>query len=93
MIVPSVGAEGFGIVALEGLACGCRLLVSDAGGLPEAVGGFGDVFPMGDVNALAALLDRCLIHREVEPMSDAKRAFLRDHSPGRVARKYLDVLV
>ena len=90
MIVPSVGAEGFGIVALEGLACGCRMLVSDAGGLPEAVGPFGDVFPMGNVDALVALLGECLARPEVDQMTAAKTAFLQDHSAPKVARRYLD---
>ncbi|MET0543820.1 MAG: glycosyltransferase family 4 protein [Variovorax sp.] len=90
MIVPSIRAEGFGIVALEGLACGCRMIVSDAGGLPEAIGAFGSVFPTGDVGALAALLDDCLARPQVDPMTEAKMDFLRDHSAPRVARKYLD---
>ena len=38
LVVPSLWSEPFGIVALEGLACGCALLASDAGGLPDAVG-------------------------------------------------------
>jgi len=44
MVVPSIWEEPFGIVALEGLACGCRVLVSDRGGLPEALGECGKVF-------------------------------------------------
>lgn len=91
MVVPSIGAEGFGIVALEGLACGCKMLVADAGGLPEAVGEFSEVFPMGDVQALTTLLEACLANPGVEEMSEAKVAFLRDHRAQDVARKYLDV--
>src|SRR5690606_687593 len=52
MVVPPIGVEGFGIVALEGLACGCEMIVSKAGGLPEAVAEFGLTFEMGDVDAL-----------------------------------------
>jgi len=91
MIVPSISAEGFGIVALEGLACGCKMLVSDAGGLPEAIGEFGAVFPMGDVQALTTLLEDCLANPQVEEMSEAKMAYLQDHRAQNVARKYLDV--
>jgi len=40
LAVPS-RVEAFGIVALEGLACGCAVAVSDVGGLPEAVGACG----------------------------------------------------
>lgn len=58
MIVPSVYNEAFGIVALEGLACGCRCVVSDGDGLQEAVGNCGILFKKGDVNDLAEKLLR-----------------------------------
>ncbi|RYY43105.1 MAG: glycosyltransferase, partial [Sphingomonadales bacterium] len=35
LVVPSVWEEPFGIVALEGLACGCEVVVARSGGLPE----------------------------------------------------------
>lgn len=89
MVVPSTGPEGFGIVALEGLACGCKMVVADAGGLAEAVDGFGEVFPMGDVAALAAVLQRCLDERASDPMSTAKAAYLRDRTTQSVAKQYL----
>lgn len=91
MIVPSMGPEGFGIVALEGLACGCKMVVADAGGLVEAVDAFGEVFPMGDVDALAALLQRCLDERDADPMSKARAAYLRGRSTRSVAQKYLNL--
>lgn len=53
--------EGFGIPALEAMARGRAVVVSDAGALPEVVGEGGVVVPAGDVDAwaseLAALLD------------------------------------
>lgn len=91
MIVPSMGPEGFGIVALEGMACGCKMVVADAGGLAEAVDGFGEVFPMGDVEALTTLLQRSLDERDNDTMSNAKLAYLRDRSTRNVAQKYLNL--
>lgn len=91
MIVPSLGAEGFGIVALEGLACGCEMVVSDAGGLPEAVGGFGDVFPVGNAVALRALLERHLAQPVAGSMSDDKVRYLHSRTAKNVAREYLDL--
>src|SRR5439155_17292393 len=34
LVVPSVYEESFGVVALEGMACGCVVIGSDGGGLP-----------------------------------------------------------
>lgn len=38
-VVPTLAFEGFGLVVLEAAACGTASLVTDAGGLPEAVVG------------------------------------------------------
>lgn len=56
LVVPSLWPEPFGIVALEGLACGCRVVVSDGGGLPEAIGDCGRTFQTGDAADLARVL-------------------------------------
>jgi glycogen(starch) synthase len=42
LVVPSSWNEPFGIVALEGIACGCMVIGSSGGGLPEAIGPCGD---------------------------------------------------
>ncbi|SDT86130.1 Glycosyltransferase involved in cell wall bisynthesis [Verrucomicrobium sp. GAS474] len=60
LAVPSRWAEPFGIVALEGIACGCVAVASRGGGLPEAVGPCGFLFENGDVDGLAAALVRGL---------------------------------
>jgi len=56
MVVPSKWHEPFGIVALEGLACGCVVLASDGGGLPDAVGSAGLLFRRGDQADLSSKL-------------------------------------
>ncbi len=55
-VVPSRWEEPFGIVALEGLACGCRLVVAASGGLMEAAGSSAIVFKRGDVDSLEKAL-------------------------------------
>lgn len=56
MVVPSRYNEPFGIVALEGAACGCVVIGSEGGGLKEAIGPCGPCFPNGDAAALARML-------------------------------------
>lgn len=50
--------EGFGLPALEAMACGQPTLVSDAGSLPEVVGEAGVTVPPTDVGAIAGALSR-----------------------------------
>ncbi len=59
LVLPSDGAETWGLVVNEALACGCRVLVSDQVGCgPDLVGAgeVGAIFPMGNVDHLARLL-------------------------------------
>lgn len=56
LALPS-GAEPWGLVVNEAMACGLIPVVSDAVGCgPDLVDGIGEVFPVGDVDALAAAL-------------------------------------
>ena len=60
LVIPSRYDEPFGVVALEGIACGCIALGSSGGGLPEAIGPCGVTFPNGDPEALARALEKLL---------------------------------
>jgi glycogen synthase len=92
LAVPSRWAEPFGIVALEGIACGCRVVASDQGGLPEAVGLCGSTFPNGDVAALAdRLQDEILNRRDLEALRSAAAAHLVPFHSRQVAEACLQV--
>jgi len=51
LIIPSYH-EGFCIPVIDAMACGCFVICSDAGALPETSGGLGLVYPVGDRAAL-----------------------------------------
>jgi glycosyltransferase involved in cell wall biosynthesis len=91
MVVPSITEEPFGIVALEGLASGCRMIVSRAGGLPEAVGPHALQFERGNVDGLAQMLIAAL--DTYEPPDETEiSCYLAQFRPAAIARQYLDVL-
>ncbi|NIB43038.1 glycosyltransferase family 4 protein [Pseudomaricurvus alkylphenolicus] len=52
--------EGFGLPAGEAMACGCAVISSDGGALPEVVGDAGVVVPAGDSHALQRALQKLL---------------------------------
>lgn len=53
--------EGFGLTPVEAMACGCPVIVSSGGALPEVVGDAGVVYGgPDDVDALAFALSRVL---------------------------------
>ena len=60
-VVPSTWEEPFGIVALEGIACGCAVVGSISGGLPEAIGPCGLTYPKMSVGDLAARLEQLVL--------------------------------
>ena len=59
-VLPTLGrwgwTEQFGRAAIEAMACGVPVVVSDAGELPAVVGEAGRVVPTADVNALREAL-------------------------------------
>jgi glycosyltransferase involved in cell wall biosynthesis len=61
-VVPSLALEGFGLVTLAALAAGRAPVVTDCGGLPDAIRGLDDslIVPAGDAEALADRLGAAL---------------------------------
>jgi glycosyltransferase involved in cell wall biosynthesis len=90
-VVPSRFAEPFGIVALEGLACGCLPIVSATGGLVDAVGTHGLTFANGDSVELADRLRSALgdFDRARQCLQGLER-HLAGFTARPVAEKYLE---
>ena len=59
LVLPSVD-EGFGLPALEGMACGTVVAASRARALPEVIGDAGILFDPRSVAELRAALERIL---------------------------------
>ncbi len=89
LVIPSITKEGFGIVVLEGLACGCRIIAADAGGLAEAVGSFGKLYPPRDVGQLNLLLKEALQNKKPDDDQKELGAYLNNYQKHIVAVKYL----
>ncbi len=93
LIVPSVWEEPFGIVALEGVACGLVPIVSRSGGLPDAIGPTGIIVPKGDPAALAEAIHS--LYDSADRLREFRRhakAHLERHTRRVIAQKYLDAL-
>lgn len=91
--IPSVWREPFGIVALEGIACGLIPIVSDGGGLPDAVGKAGVVFRRGDLTSLVAITSQLLHSPEQQQQClRAASAHLATFSPARVMRQMVELV-
>jgi glycogen(starch) synthase len=93
LVVPSRYDEPFGIVALEGVACGCLVVASSGGGLPDALGPCGLTFRNGDAGDLTARLREAL-DRSTNRGIDASVVWghLEQHHTARVTLRYLEVL-
>jgi len=92
-MIPSRWQEPFGLVAIEGIACGCVALGAECGGLPDAIGPGGITFECGNVEDMAEKISLLLGDEEaLERCRAAADAHLRNHTAIVVARKYLDVI-
>ena len=93
MVVPSRWKEPFGIVALEAIACGCVVVGSAEGGLPEAIGPCGITFPNNDARGLANALTELLGDpTRRDALRRGADSHLAEFTPRHVAKRYLEVM-
>ncbi|MRI02113.1 glycosyltransferase [Kriegella sp. EG-1] len=94
MVVPSRWLEPFGIVALEGMACGCIPIVSDGGGLPFAVGKGGLTFKRNDAEDLASKMHELLDNSSlVAKLKMEIPSHLEIHNSKNISAQYLSAIV
>ncbi|TKB98616.1 glycosyltransferase family 4 protein [Pedobacter cryophilus] len=92
MVVPSKWKEPFGIVALEGLACGCDLMVSQNGGLIEASGKQSLNFQNGDIESLYFQLKTYFTSKNTLFDKSSVETHLKSHSILSTSKKYLEFI-
>jgi glycosyltransferase involved in cell wall biosynthesis len=93
MVIPSRWQEPFGLVALEGIACGCVPVAARCGGLPDAVGPAGVTFRHNDAADAAHWIERLLASdADLDRYRQAAPAHLANHTAPAVAAQYLRVL-
>jgi glycogen(starch) synthase len=74
VVMPSLGGEVFGLVALENMLRKKVLIVSEIGALTEVIGDAGLTFPAGDAQALAGCLRRVLQSEQFSQETGTKAA-------------------
>ncbi|MBW3638142.1 MAG: glycosyltransferase family 4 protein [Armatimonadetes bacterium] len=93
MVVPSLWKEPFGIVALEGIACGCVIVGSEGGGLKDAIGPCGVTFANGNLEELTKALATLLRHpAQLQRYREEAPRHLASHRSGEVVKRYLHVI-
>ncbi len=93
IVVPSRWREPFGLVAVEGIACGCMALVANCGGLPDAIGRAGAAFRHKDAADAASWIARLLEPgADLHTFRDEAATHLARHSAGVAAAQYLRVM-
>ena len=98
-VAPNTGGESFGIVLVEAMAAGCAVVASDLEAFAAVCDAdsdepAGELFPVGDALALAAILDRLMRDDEARGALIAagrKRAELYDWQ--HVAAEVMDVYI
>ncbi|MBP9837676.1 MAG: glycosyltransferase [Proteobacteria bacterium] len=88
MVIPSLWKEPFGVIALEGIACGCFVIGSEGGGLKDAIGKCGKTFPNGDFKTLANLIKENL-NFDATSLSAERIVHLENFKKRKVAETYL----
>lgn len=93
LLIPSRWKEPFGNIALEGMACGCLPIVSNGGGLPDAVGNAGVVFRRNDINSFFEKVKELLEHPNFETsLRNNFDSHLEAHRADVISQRYFDII-
>jgi glycosyltransferase involved in cell wall biosynthesis len=92
VVIPSIGPENFPLVALEALANGTPIIVSDQGGLPEIAGKLDPslIFAKNDFRALGTMLS--LFNKDDYNSYNVRAIFAKSFSKEKYMTSYLSLL-
>lgn len=92
-IVPSLAPEAFGVVVLEGMACGCLVIGSDGDGIKEAMGEAGFSFEKGNIESLAKAMEKAykMNYVDYQNQKDLMHKRLEELSLRNVAERYIQL--
>lgn len=93
LVVPSLWEEPFGLVVVEGLACGCIVIAADGGGMREAGGEESLYFLRGESLSLAKKMETVL-NKTIDIDLKRKKAMhhIRQFEREQVAKRYLELM-
>jgi phosphatidylinositol alpha-mannosyltransferase len=97
LCAPSLHGESFGMVLLEGMAARCAVIASDLAGYASAAGGFAELVPPGDVQALSRALGVALADavegsgRSSAEALKAAQAHAEGWSMDKLAQRYVEL--
>lgn len=90
--IQSSNWEGFGLTAVEIMACGKPVIATNVDGLKQVVEGAGELFPVGDDMALADIVNIILRDKDIyEAMAKASKERSAKYDICRTAKKYVDI--
>ena len=90
MVVLPSGYESFGIAALETIACGTTLIVTNVGNLPDLVEGAGILIPYADSESLYYAMQNVVNNKELSnTLRDNCRKVKGKYEAKRVAKELI----
>ena len=95
MVLPSDGGETWGLVVNEAMVCGRPCILTDYVGCgPDLIdeGKTGAIYPCGDVERLAALLQQYADRQVLSEMGEHARRKIESYSPETAASRLVEVV-
>lgn len=91
-VVPSLSSEAYGLVGVEAQACGCAVVASDVGGLPEALGEATLLVKPGSASDLARALRELADPQTLHRLAARGQAHARQATRDEMVRNHAEAI-